>query len=145
VIERRCVAADEIGNPATTHLSVVTRKVQVVESVMRRTVDVVFQHVSANHVPVVNQNRPELYQDEEDKVEVFVERENKDEDAETVSSSGDTGTNLNSLVWKGLRIAVDGVERKGGKRCGNCRVSSFPLSRSPPVCEHAAPRCELGR
>jgi hypothetical protein len=112
---------------------------------MRRTVDVVFQHVSANHVPVVNQNRPELYQDEEDKVEVFVERENKDEDAETVSSSGDTGTNLNSLVWKGLRIAVDGVERKGGKWCGDYRVSSFSLSRSPPVTRMPFPGAKFGR
>ena len=46
-------------------LTVVDGKVHVVQSVVGRAVDVLFEPVTRNHVPVVDENSPDLYQYEE--------------------------------------------------------------------------------
>jgi hypothetical protein len=74
----------------------------MVESMMRGSVDDVLQPMAGDHVRIVNEHRPDVDPNEEDKMEVFL-------NGEEVGKY---------VVGKRLEIAVDWVECVGGERGG---------------------------
>lgn len=58
----------------------------MMQSMVRRTVDVPLQHVTGDHISIVDEDSPELDKDEEAEVDIFVEGEQEWEDT-TVSRS----------------------------------------------------------
>lgn len=61
-------------------LAVVDGEVHVVQRVVCRAVDELLSPVSRNHVTVMNQDRPDLHEDEHDQVKVPLHRADEDED-----------------------------------------------------------------
>jgi hypothetical protein len=84
-------------------LSVVHGEVQVVERVMRRPVDDLLERVAGNEVRVVDEDRPEVDEDEEAEVQVPVERQDENE----------------GVVRYRLQIAVERVECVRCERSGD--------------------------
>ena len=63
-------------------LAVVAGKIEMVKRVVGRRVDESFEEMARDHVSIVNQDRPELDKNEQPDVEVSVEREHVDKDAD---------------------------------------------------------------
>lgn len=59
----------------------------MMQSMVRRTVDVPLQHVAGDHIGIVDEDSPELDKDEEAEVDIFVEREQEWEDTKVSRSA----------------------------------------------------------
>lgn len=91
-------------------LAIVHREVQMMQCVMRRAVDHVFERMAGNHVRVVDKDAPKVDSNEEAEVELAVQREEENEE----------------VVRHGLRVPVDWVKRMRCERGWNCsHVSMF--------------------
>ena len=77
-----------------TYLAVVHGEVEMVQSMVRGTVDDRLERVSGDHVRVVDENRPKVHEEEQAEVELAVEGEHEDE----------------QVVGHGLEVAVEWVE-----------------------------------
>lgn len=96
-------------------LAVVAGEVHVVQSVVGRAVDELFEPMASDHVAVVDKNGPDLNADEEEHVEVLLHGADVDKDAVQVSTELQLQSrSRNLLVGKGLDIAVNRVEGNGG-------------------------------
>lgn len=84
-------------------LAVVACKVHVVKSMVGRTVDELFRPGAGDHVAVVDEDGPELHENEEYGVEVLLHRANKDKD----------------MVRSRLQESIDGVESNRSPGRGN--------------------------
>lgn len=60
-------------------LAVIADKVEVVQCVMCRSINHILQRVVSDHVGIVNEDGPEIDQDEEDEVKMPLKREEEDE------------------------------------------------------------------
>jgi hypothetical protein len=65
-------------------LAVVDSKVHVVQGVVSRAVDELFQPVSGNHVAIVDKDGPDLDENKENQVKVLLHGADVDEDATTM-------------------------------------------------------------
>jgi hypothetical protein len=68
-------------------LAVVDSEVDVVEGVMGGAVDVLFEPVASDHVGVVDENGPDLHQEEKNHVQIFLSGANEDENARCMSAT----------------------------------------------------------
>lgn len=59
----------------------------MMQSMVRRTVDVPLQHVAGDHISIVDEDSPELDKDEEAEVDIFVEGEQEWEDTKVSRSA----------------------------------------------------------
>ena len=85
-------------------LPVVDREVEMVQRVVRGPVDDVLERVAGDHVGVVDEDGPDVDEDEHGEVEVELDGEEEDE----------------HVVWRALRESVDGVEGMRGEGCRDC-------------------------
>ena len=81
-------------------LSIVAGEEKVVERVVRRTVDDLLERRVADHVRVVDENRPQVDKDKQPNADHAVKREDEGED----------------VVWKRLGVSVKRVEGVRGER-----------------------------
>ena len=75
----------------------------MMKSVVRGPIDDLLERVAGDEIRVVDQDGPEVDEDEEAKVEVAVERKDVDDE----------------VVWHRLQVAVERVERVGCERRRN--------------------------
>jgi hypothetical protein len=68
------------------HLAIVARKVEVMQCMVRGRVDESLEEVARDHVAVVDEDGPDLDEDEEDEVEVLLHGADEDEDAGGISA-----------------------------------------------------------
>ena len=95
-------------------LAVVAGKVHVVQRVVRWAVDKLFRPGAGNHVAVVDEDGPELDQDEEDGVEVLLHGADEDKDAgRTESVFGEQGENEQKRTGK---ESTAGTRQRDGKQ-----------------------------
>jgi hypothetical protein len=86
----------------------------VVQSVVGRTVDELFEPMASNHVAIVDKNGPDLNADEEEHVEVLLHGADVDKNAGQVSTELQLQSrSSNLLVGERLDIAVNRVEGNG--------------------------------
>lgn len=96
-------------------LSIVDGKVHVVQRVVRGAVDEFLQPMARDHVPVMDQDGPDLDGNEEDHVKMSLHWANEDEDAleaqkrMAIEGNSDDGLGY-SLVWQRLHISIKRVE-----------------------------------
>lgn len=93
-------------------LAVVAGEEHVVESVVGRAVDELFEPMAGDHVAVVNEDGPDLDADEEEHVEVLLHRADVDKDTVDVSERS-IAAQKSLLTGKG---GIGGIRRQGGKQ-----------------------------
>lgn len=93
-------------------LAVVAGEEHVVESVVGRAVDELFEPVAGDHVAVVDEDGPDLNADEEEHVEVLLHGADVDKDTAEVSERS-IAAQKSLLTGKG---GTGGIRRQGGKQ-----------------------------
>lgn len=97
-------------------LAIVDCKVHVVQRVVGGTIDELLDPVARNHVSVVDQNGPDLDQNEHDQVQVSLHRADEDKDVVgqrlnkavgRVESQSSKGSRYNPLVVRLVNVLVD--------------------------------------
>src|SRR6478735_10517592 len=93
-------------------LAVVAGEEHVVESVVSRAVDELFEPMASNHVAVVDKDGPDLNADEEEHVKVLLHGADVDKDTVDVSKRS-IAAQKSLLTGKG---GIGGTRRQGGKQ-----------------------------
>ena len=140
----RCPVGAEIAVGPGEILPIVDGEVHVMQCVVGGAVDELLRPMAGDHVPIVDQDGPDLDGNEEDHVQIFLHGANEDEETfgvlETrwLEKNSSDGVRY-SLVWQRLHISIKRVESQCSPWCRNYHIVSTG------TCKQRESKVEVGK